>query len=88
MGKSCGAIGFAVYLDRLERFGADDLKYDADVLLLYTTDTDTGKLIEAVKSLADSGKTVRTAKELDGTASYKQVLRLGKGGLESLEAND
>ena len=33
-GKKTGAIGFAVYLDRLERFGKDDSEFDVDYMLI------------------------------------------------------
>ncbi len=88
MGKNCGAVGFAVYLDRLERFGAADNKYDVDVLLLYGEDTDKKSIIDAVEQLLTSGKTVKTATSADCSVRYRQLLKLGKGGIEILETND
>ena len=88
MGKSCGAIGFAVYLDRLERFGAEELEYDTDVLLVYDADVDYKSVIDTVKLLNQSGKTVKTATAADDTVRYRQLLKIGKGGIEILETND
>ena len=88
MGKKSGAIGFAVYLDRLERFGAEDLEYDTDVLLIYEEDVDCKNIIDTVKLLNQSGKTVKTVSEADDTLRYRQLLKIGKGGIEILETND
>ena len=88
MGKKCGAIGFAVYLDRLERFGVEELDYDTDVLLVYDKDVDCKSVIDTVKLLNESGKTVKTAAKTDDTLRYRQLLKIGKGGIEILETND
>ena len=88
MGKKCGAIGFAVYLDALERFGKEQIEYDTDVLLIYDTDTESKSIIETVKLLSDSGKTVKTARRADEFVRYRQLLKIGKGGIEILETND
>ncbi len=88
MGKKCGAIGFAVYLDMLERFGADNAAYDTDVLLVYDGDTEYKSIIDTVKLLNDGGKTVMTAAAPDSNIRYRQLLKIGKGGIEILETND
>jgi ATP phosphoribosyltransferase regulatory subunit len=61
-GKQSGAIGFAVYVDLLERFGEVKRAYDVDVLLLYDEDTDMETLARSVKTLADQNQTVRALK--------------------------
>ncbi|MBR4013262.1 MAG: ATP phosphoribosyltransferase regulatory subunit [Clostridia bacterium] len=88
MGKKCGAIGFAVYLDALERFGKEQIEYDTDVLLIYDTDTESKSIIDTVNLLSDSGKTVKTARRADEFVRYRQLLKIGKGGIEILETND
>ena len=88
LGKKTEAIGFAVYLDRLERFGSETPKYDVDVLLLYGEDTAVVDVINAVKQLNEGGKTVRAVNTMDKSVSYKALMRFGKGGLETLEEND
>ena len=40
MGKEVGAIGFALYMGRLEQFFGQERQYDADVLLTYGPDAD------------------------------------------------
>lgn len=88
MGKKQQAIGFAVYLDRLERFGVEDAKYDTDVLLIYDDDVEPKKIIDTVNLLNESGKTVRTARTVDEAGRYRQLVKIDKGGIEILEAND
>ena len=88
MGKNCGAIGFAVYLDRLERFGTDTRKYDTDVLFLYDEDSDAVEIARSVKTLTETGKTVMTARTVQTGVRYRQLVKLVNGGIEILEAND
>ena len=85
LGKKTQAIGFAVYLDTLERFGDEGDGYDVDVLLLYDNDTPASEVIKAAKALGEDGKTVRTANTLDGSVRYKKLMGFGKDGLCSLE---
>jgi len=88
MGKKCGAVGFAVYLDLLERFGNEAEAYDVDTVLLYDDTVDAGKVLEAVRMLSNTGKTVR-AESGDGTISRcRQLLKITKGGIEILENHD
>ena len=88
LGKKMGAIGFALYLDQLERFGASNDGYDVDVLLLYGEDTPVSKVISAVNRFKADGKTVRATNTLDKSVSYKKLFGFGKDGIESLEEND
>ncbi len=87
-GKRTGAIGFAVYLDRLERYAMDTDNYDVDVLVLYDETTDMQKIIEAVEQFKVEGKTVRAANLLDKSVSYKKLVCLGQEGADILEKND
>ncbi len=87
-GKKTEAIGFAVYLDKLERFGTEKDGYDIDVMLVYDKDIAAEKIIEAVKLLSESGKTVRAANAPDAGVRYRQMISLGKGGMKILETND
>ena len=88
LGKKTGAIGFALYLDRLERFGEESEEYDIDILLLYNKDTEASDIIKAVKTLGADGKTVRATNTLDKSVSYKKLVSFGKDGLCEVEEND
>lgn len=87
-GKKTEAIGFAVYLDKLERLGDDEQKYDIDVMLVYDDKVAPERIIEAVRSFYEEGKTVRTVSSPDNSVRCRQILRITEGGLEILETND
>lgn len=87
-GKKTEAIGFAVYLDKLERIGGAADSYDIDIMLLYENDVPVEKIIEAVTLFSESGKTVRTVNVPDTSVRYRQLVKLGKEGIKILEAND
>ena len=87
MGKASGAIGFAVYLDLLERFGDEGEYFDVDVLLTYE-DASPKDIIDAVKLLTSYGKSVKVQKTNDGRVRYRQLAAVRRGGFEILENND
>lgn len=87
MKKNSGAIGFAVYLDMLERLTDDDIKYDVDTVILYDSDTGIAELNSVVKSFTDDGKCVTAQKSVPEKMRYKQLVRLKEGRLEILEYN-
>ncbi len=61
-GKAGDAIGFAMYLDELDRVLADSRAWDADVLALYREGDDAAKVSAAVFALAAQGLKVFAAK--------------------------
>ena len=87
-GKKTEAIGFAVYLDKLERFGKGGKEYDIDVMLVYDADVEAQKIIEAVKRFGKDGSSVRAVSTLDESVRYRQLVRLTKEGVNILETND
>ena len=88
LSKRCQAIGFAVYIDELERCEDDEADYDVDVLLLYDAGADIQKLTGAVKMLSQNGQRVRVQTARSEALRAKQIVHLGEGGLEILETND
>ena len=87
MGRSCGAIGFAVYLDQLERFGRQPSAFDADALILYDDDSDMNLVIRTAKSWHDMGKTVRVQRHR-GLITCRQLIRIRGKEVAILETND
>ena len=87
-GRTSGAIGFAVYLDLLERYEEESKVYDVDVLVLYDDKTDIKTLAEAVKSLTEQNKTVRTQQKDANGVNYRQLMTIKDGKLEEIEAHD
>jgi ATP phosphoribosyltransferase regulatory subunit len=88
MGRSSDAIGFAVYLDMLERFEGHENEYDTDILLLYEDGTDVCELMHSVSVLAKNGTRVLTRKDIPSDIRYRQLLTYRNGGLEILEIGD
>lgn len=87
-GKKTGAIGFAVYLDKLERFGRVENDYDVDVMIVYDADVSTNDIITAAKKYGEGGASVRTANALERGVRCRKLVRLTKEGAEILETND
>lgn len=88
LGKSCGAIGFAVYLDRLARLEDHSPRYDVDIVLLYEEGTPVQKILETQNAWISEGKSVITAFVCDPSLRYRQLIKLTNGGTEILETND
>ncbi len=87
-GKKTEAIGFAVYLDKLERFGKEDTGTDVDYMLIYEDGIPVEKIIAAARQLGKDGSSVRTLASADADVTYKQLARLDKEGAIYFEAND
>ncbi len=86
MNRTAKAIGFAVYMDLLQRLEADTAEYDVDAVLLYDTD-DLSALRQAVKALTDAGTTVLVQRVKPENIRYKKLLKLSGSEVETLEEN-
>ncbi len=82
-GKQTEAIGFAVYLDKLEYFRRETNDYDVDVMLIYDGETAPEKVIEAVKAYTAQGKSVRTLTSPESGIRFREAVKLGKDGMQS-----
>ena len=69
MHKNAGAIGFAVYLDLLERMESEN-QYDVDVLLTYTDVTPIEKVLSRAAELTAQGKRVSVQKQIPEKLTY------------------
>lgn len=87
MNKNTKAIGFAVYLDMLERLSLSRNDYDVDAILLYDDSCDINAINNAVKLLTSNGKSVMVQKEIPEKVRYKQLLKLQDRGVEIIENN-
>ena len=88
MGKRVGAIGFAVYLDMLDRLGEDTAIYDVDTVLLYGDDSDMTQVAKVAAEIRASGVTVRTERGDAPAIRYRRLMRVTGEGAEILETND
>ncbi len=85
MGRRSGAIGFAVYLDMLERFNETERDFDVDTVILYNDSDNLTSLNNAIKMLADNGKSVMAQKAVPEDIKYKQLLKLKDKGVVIIE---
>ncbi len=82
MGKTSGAVGFAVYLDALERHGNIKNDYDYDFVILKDDSCDSAQIIKTVESLSENGFSVIVLSEIPKNIRYKSLMKLTKNGLE------
>ncbi len=78
-GKDAGAIGFAIYLDELNKGKTEPLQYDVDAVLLYDPKDDMVKVIKAVKALQKEGMSVRAETNLPEGLRYRECYRFSEG---------
>lgn len=74
MNRRSSAIGFAVYLDLLERFNLESNEYDVDVVLIFSDSTSVSKLNSFVNDLIKGGKTVLTCKKVPEGLKYRELI--------------
>ncbi len=75
MGKKSGAIGFAVYLDFLERYMEETKEYDTDLLLLYNECDRLSEVLKTVDTLTSQGNRVLAETQIPEGLKYKTLLR-------------
>ena len=85
MGKTAGAIGFAVYPDLLEGLAAPQAQYDVDTVLLYEEGASLSAVRAAARELAGEGTSLTVQKSLPAKLSYRKLCRLTESGVEILE---
>lgn len=76
MQKNSRAIGFAVYLDELNKFNKETSD-GVDVAIQYN-DAPITEVVSLVKELTESGKSVLAEKVVPQKAKYKKLIELGK----------
>jgi len=83
MGKTSRAIGFAVYLDLLERMGETE-KPDADVLLIYEKNDPINEVLLLAEELREKGESVSVQREIPEKMHYGRLVYFSqwrKGGV-------
>lgn len=63
MGRCTQAMGFAVYLDALDRLMDERAAYDVDLLITYGAESDAFAVIRAAQAARAAGETVRVQRE-------------------------
>ena len=73
MGKKSRAVGFAVYLDALERLLEDRNEFDVDVVLLYKDTDDVATVLKKAEAIRESGSSVVVLRSVPETLRCKEV---------------
>ncbi len=77
MGRGDGAIGFAVYLNLLERLEGTQAGYDADILLLYDDKTPAPAVLREAENCRRAGQSVRVERHRPEGLSFRMVRKVG-----------
>ncbi|MBR0413981.1 MAG: ATP phosphoribosyltransferase regulatory subunit [Clostridia bacterium] len=86
MKRSSGAVGFAVYLDMLERFDTDSKAYDVNTVILYDSKSSLQTIKETVAHYAVEG-TVLTLKTADKKLHYRRLVEIRANEVKVVEEN-
>ena len=87
MKRSAGAIGFAVYLDMLERLEQPADGFDVDTVLLYDAATPLIRLRQTVEALTEQYPSVLAQPTLPAGLRYRQLLKLTDSEVQTIEKN-
>ncbi len=86
MGRTSGAVGFALYLDLLEQMDSSLDKYDVDTVLLYDETTDPLALSKTAEEIAQNCSLLVLKQKPIGV-KYRRLLKFSCGEVETLEDN-
>lgn len=87
MGKQSGAIGFAVYLDLLDRLYTESESYDADVVIVYENDAEAATVCREVNRLTEGGNRVAVRRTVPTKMRYKKLIAVKNGEVSVVEDN-
>ena len=80
MDKRSRAVGFAVYMDFLERYFDKDSLYDVDAVIMYDDKTDRRALFNAVQVAMNKGMKVTAQKEIPDKLRYRILYTIDEHG--------
>ncbi len=87
MNKKSSAIGFAVYLDLLDRLENNKIKYDAETVLLYKSDENVCDIKRAISKISEKFGSVTVQRSLPDGFTYKALYVLEEGEVKLVENN-
>ena len=76
LGREGGAVGFAVYMDLLERLEGPEEEFDGDVLLLYGPETPAPAVLQRAEELRRDGQRVRTERRAPEGLRFRRTERM------------
>lgn len=87
MEKNAGGVGFAVYLDQLERLDTRKKEYDVDTVLLYDRTDDITQISMIADTLSREGNSVLLLTEKPKALRYRRLMQIKDGRAERIENN-
>lgn len=87
MSRKSKAIGFAVYIDMLERFNIKEREFDYAAVLLYSENDSISTVKNVAQRLINEYGCVFTAKKLPEKATYGKLFELQNGEVILIENN-
>lgn len=81
LGKKANGIGFAVYLNEINRIMGGRKEFDVDAVILYKENEGIKAVMDAVNSLQEQGLTVRAETVIPEGLRYRQQYKLENGTL-------
>ena len=85
MGRSSGAIGFAVYFDEIARLFCDDQPYDLDTLVLYDDSVSLETLEATLQSLRNDGERVSAQRCCPPHLRCRRILKFENGEVKAAD---
>lgn len=79
MGRKSRAAGFALYLDLLEGLSANEVSFDADVLLVYDDSVSMAEVIEKKNSLVKEGFSVSAQRSVPKKMRFGKTVDIRQG---------
>ncbi len=79
MGRSSGAVGFAIYLDLLEQLADEKDGFDADVLLVYDDSCDSAAVLAESERLIKEGFSVSAQKTVPAKMRFRRTVDMRAG---------
>lgn len=76
MGRKSQAMGFAVYLDQLDRLLGQKREYDVDLLILYGEDAAREQVLRAAGEAVASGRSVRVQRAGEACVRAREVMKI------------
>ncbi len=85
LGKAGDGLGFALYLNELDRVLAVPSDYDADVLALYSPQDDAAEVLASLDGLRAKGQRVLAATSVPSGCKARRTLRYSKDGFKEAD---
>ncbi len=83
--RDSGAIGFAVYLDQLERLLTEENTYDVDAVMLYEKDASIKAVAAALEKLQNDGISVCAQQSKPEKMRFRTLLKFENGEVKTVE---